>query len=141
MFKFIPFYRIFHRMRAWMSRRLLSMAGVQLVSVLLASISFPSTAMAGVVQGRNIVQVQALEDANAKGQDGAFFVYFTAAVSQSPSCATENYRFVVNTGTDGGKALMAILLTAHAQNTPVTVVGSGLCDIWGDTESILYAIN
>ncbi len=53
------------------------------------------------------------------------------------SCATTNrYAFRVNT--DQGKAMLSAVLTARTANQELTVVGTGLCDIHGDAETIQY---
>ena len=37
-----------------------------------------------------------------------------------------------------GNATIAVVLTAWASGHPIRIVGSGACDIWGDTESVAY---
>jgi hypothetical protein len=68
----------------------------------------------------------------------ALFVNISGTVGQSPpSCATQNYRFVVSPATDAGKAQIAVILSALARGATVWIQGTGACDIWPDTESIL----
>jgi hypothetical protein len=71
----------------------------------------------------------------------AVFVLINGTVSGSPSCATQNYRFVLNPSNASGQALLAIALSALARNVTVTITGSGTCSIWGDTESILLLLS
>jgi hypothetical protein len=68
----------------------------------------------------------------------AVFVIINGTVGGSPpSCGTQNYRFVLNPSNASGQALLAITLSALARNVAVSIIGSGTCSIWGDTESIL----
>ena len=110
-----------------------------LLTFLIYFLGAERSANAGSATNQIITSTLIEETQNWKGQDGVFFVIFPTANLQPPSCASgQNTRFAVNPATDGGKALMAALLTAYAQKRPVSVQGSGACDIWPDTETILY---
>jgi hypothetical protein len=68
----------------------------------------------------------------------AYFVYINGIGGQSPpSCVTQNNRFVISPATDAGKAQIASVLSALARGATVSIQGTGTCDIWPDTESIL----
>jgi hypothetical protein len=36
--------------------------------------------------------------------------------------------------------LIPVLMAAKVMNKKITIAGSGLCDVWGDTESVRYFI-
>jgi len=50
-------------------------------------------------------------------------------------CNTSS-RYVVNATTDKGKAILSTLLMSKSSNFEVHVVGSGLCNIYIDSESV-----
>ena len=69
----------------------------------------------------------------------AVFVGLSGTITGTPpSCATQNTRFVISPSTPAGTALLAIVLSAVARGVPVTITGSATCELWGDTESILF---
>jgi hypothetical protein len=111
---------------------------VSLCMVALAGLPANTSAAAGLVINATIVTVQPTAQVNSLGQVGAFFVYVNVAPTGA-SCATygqTSQRFVVNSNTAIGTSLIATILTARSTGRNVRINGSGLCDIWGDTESI-----
>lgn len=56
----------------------------------------------------------------------------------TPGCAGSNIDWVINTNTASGKSMFAYLLYLSATNKSVVVIGKGVCDIWGDRESVDY---
>jgi hypothetical protein len=52
-----------------------------------------------------------------------------------PACSTAGDTWAANINTVGGKAMLALVLPAHAQRKKIAVVGKGNCDVWGDKES------
>lgn len=66
-------------------------------------------------------------------------VYFQHSGTRAtrPACATQN-RWVINMSNSGGQAMLSALLTAYASAKPITIVGTGDCRDWPDTESIVY---
>jgi len=70
--------------------------------------------------------------------NGAVFVQTTSGQIGGPPCAVAVGRFVVNGSTPAGKAMVAAIYTAYATNSRVNIVGTGTCDVWGDTETILF---
>jgi hypothetical protein len=112
---------------------------VSLCIVALAGLPANRSVAAGLVNNATIVNVQPTAQGNSLGQVGAFFVYVNVAPTGGASCATygqTSQRFVVNPNTAIGTALIATILTAWSTGHNVQINGSGLCDIWGDTESI-----
>ncbi len=51
-----------------------------------------------------------------------------------PTCATLT-RWVIDTSTFAGQAMLSLVLSAQAQHMPVYISGSGNCALWGDSET------
>lgn len=70
---------------------------------------------------------------------GKGFVRFTEELVQNnseglPTCPTGyKYNLAFDTGTDGGKSIFAMLLSAKATGKPVHAVGTGSCNIYPAT--------
>jgi hypothetical protein len=56
----------------------------------------------------------------------------------APACATLSGRWVINVGTPQGQAMAAALLTSYMAHKRITVVGTGDCGVWSDTETVAY---
>lgn len=70
-------------------------------------------------------------------------VFFQAGVQISPpACSVANNWAIQVTGPNaaGGKAILATLIAAQAANKSVVVVGTGVCDIAGDRETVSYVV-
>jgi hypothetical protein len=67
-------------------------------------------------------------------------VFFSVSGSRNavPACATISGRWVFDASTPAGQAMMSGLLTFEARGIQVSVVGTGGCADWGDTESVFY---
>ncbi|MCX7111092.1 MAG: hypothetical protein NTX45_13395 [Proteobacteria bacterium] len=66
-------------------------------------------------------------------------VFFSAGVHQNkPACSTQGDDWAISTATQGGKTTQAVLLTAYALKKPIHVEGKGVCDVWGDRETVNY---
>lgn len=66
------------------------------------------------------------------------FLFFTAgSKSGSPACGL-NDQWAISLDTPKGKSVYALLLSAKASDTAVTVVGTASCAGWGDREDVLY---
>lgn len=63
-------------------------------------------------------------------RSGRFFFHHDGARSAPPACQVHQ-RWVVDLSTAHGQAMMALVLTAQAQNKPVVVHGTGDCRDWG----------
>lgn len=68
---------------------------------------------------------------------GRFFFDFTGPRDQRPACATFN-RWVIDATIDQGRAMMALMMTAKAQDKTITIYGTGDFRDWADTESIAH---
>ena len=55
----------------------------------------------------------------------------------APACATTG-RWAVDVTTPAGQAMWSTVLTAYSQNRPVTVGGTGQCNVWGDSETVQW---
>jgi hypothetical protein len=69
--------------------------------------------------------------------DSGVFMFMAGTPSGQPSCERiPSQPWVLNVKTDGGKATYSMLLVAYSQGKTVTVYGNGLCDVWGDRETV-----
>jgi hypothetical protein len=64
------------------------------------------------------------------------FVRVTGTNNSLPACSTVNNRYVLDTSTNTGRQLYALLLAAKHTNAPVTVVGFGTCNLVGNSEDL-----
>lgn len=74
--------------------------------------------------------------------DGIVFVYINGTrTGTKPACATAGsgtyFRFAVNSTTAAGKSQLAGLIAAHAAGEKIWLNGTGDCDVYSDTESLL----
>ncbi|UTW46444.1 hypothetical protein KFE80_06075 [bacterium SCSIO 12696] len=70
---------------------------------------------------------------------GDAFFFSAGAHVNKPSCAVQTLgSWAVDLKTEHGKAVMSIVIAAHAQKKRVHVQGKNNCDVWGDRESIDY---
>ncbi len=72
------------------------------------------------------------------GSSGIALVTFSGSRTASPACqsASTPGRWAFDSTTAAGQTYLAELLTAYALRKPVTIGGSGICDVWYDNESI-----
>lgn len=68
---------------------------------------------------------------------GAGIFTLSANPPSYAACANQQ-RYAVNLATPAGQAMWASILTALKSHSQVSVVGKGVCDVWGDTESVQY---
>lgn len=72
---------------------------------------------------------------------GKFF--FTAGANQdTASCNLAGEWAVDINGSEAaaGKAIMAAIMAAHMSGKNVRVIGKGVCDAWGDRETVEYVV-
>jgi hypothetical protein len=105
-----------------------------LAVVLLSAASFfmCTKAHAGTVSGAKVSFI------NTASFDVAF-IHVNVAPAGVPVCATvttSQYRFVVNLNTASGRAILNQATAAMALGKTLSIIGSGDCAIWGDTESL-----
>lgn len=66
-------------------------------------------------------------------------VMFSSGFHQDkPLCSTVGEDWALSLSTQAGKAMYALVLSAHAQGKPINVIGSGTCAAWGDREAPRY---
>jgi hypothetical protein len=71
-------------------------------------------------------------------QPGVFFFVTDGARSSPPACAIYSTRWAIDGGGAGGQQTIATILAAQAMGRSVTVVGTGSCGVWADTESVAH---
>jgi hypothetical protein len=80
----------------------------------------------GILHNARVVNIRI--DASGKGM-----VFFDAPLGATPpSCANSyNNALAFDANTAGGKAILAVALSAKADGTALLIVGSGACSIYG----------
>jgi hypothetical protein len=95
-------------------------------SLLMATSAQASSAAAGAISGLTAEQ-------------GRVFFTHSGTRTPLPSCHTvAPNRWVINGTTAAGQAMISVLLTLQAQGKSITVMGTGSCPDWGDTETVEY---
>ncbi|WP_116811985.1 hypothetical protein [Steroidobacter cummioxidans] len=69
---------------------------------------------------------------------GAVLISTTGNRTTAPGCSTYPGRFAVDSTTPSGRSITAGLLAAETAGRNVVIVGTGLCDVYGDSETIAY---
>lgn len=70
-------------------------------------------------------------------------LFFSAGTaSNPPACSPGNEWAIdlVGPNAAAGRAMLAALLAAHAVGKTVSVIGKGVCDVWGDRETVDYIV-
>lgn len=70
---------------------------------------------------------------------GGLFFNQTGTRTGRPSCSVAD-RWVINTTNAAGQAVASALLTAWSLHKQIAVTGSGACDVWADTETVVYFV-
>lgn len=55
-----------------------------------------------------------------------------------PTCGAGSVDWAISLTTEEGRAMYSLLLTAAATKTSISIVGTGLCNVWGDRETPKY---
>ncbi len=66
--------------------------------------------------------------------NGRAMIFFDKPIGGTPpSCVHSAYKsaFGIDAGSEGGKAVLSMALTAKATGSPVTVYGLGVCGVYG----------
>lgn len=63
------------------------------------------------------------------------FLYPGSAIVSKPVCNTQN-RYVINTSNATGQVLAQQISRAVATKSKVTIIGTGSCTTWGDSEEV-----
>jgi len=71
---------------------------------------------------------------------GGFFFDALGTRNNAPACATITKRWVINTGTSQGQAMVAALLSAYMAHKRIAITGTGDCGVWADTETVGYFV-
>lgn len=75
------------------------------------------------------------------GTSNGAILFSTDATQRSsvPSCGSNNpQRWAIDASTTAGQAAASLLITAWSQHKRVWVTGTGVCSIWGDTETVSF---
>jgi hypothetical protein len=89
-----------------------------------------AAAHAGVVATARITRIEAQAS-------GRFFLYLSAPISDSPSCASQPGNvFVVDGKKDGGHVVVALVSMAYSLQKSVHVQGSGTCPAGTSVEAL-----
>jgi hypothetical protein len=72
------------------------------------------------------------------GPDGQFFFQTDGVRSGTPACGTVNRWVIKNAG--AGKMQISVLMAAKVMNKRISIAGNGLCDVWSDTETVMYFV-
>lgn len=117
-------------------KNILLFVALALVSILIA----PKIAVAnGFVDAATIQNIQIID----AGSGALFVLLDTAIAGTPPSCANPSSgfkRFVVSPTTANGQVIVSGLLAVHGEGRKVQIGGKGVCDVWGDTETISYIL-
>jgi hypothetical protein len=112
------------------------MSKLHLVIVASACLAFMASAQSAAASQTTAGNINSVM-AGAESSGGQFFFNTTGTRTAAPSCAIQP-RWVVDTSTLPGQAVVAALLSAYAMNKQIVVMGTGSCTVWGDTETVSY---
>jgi hypothetical protein len=71
-------------------------------------------------------------------KNGTVLVTSTGSRTTAPACAAVAGRFALDSSTEIGRTQLAGLIAAEAADRTVVIVGTGACDVYGDSETIEY---
>ena len=101
-------------------------------SVVFAGIAFTSMALAG---GTATGQIDHFMTGNNNGQE--FLLVYFASVTGAPTCSVAP-RFIMLSTDVNYKSTLAIVMASYYSGSIVTVVGTGACSTWTNTEEVSY---
>lgn len=106
----------------------INFAAICLAAFSIAGVAHASSSASGVITGVTTTQ------------SGAILFNQNGARTVAPNCQNPSYpnRYVINGATAQGQSQVSAMLTAYATGAQVVVVGTGACDVWGDTETVQY---
>jgi hypothetical protein len=97
-----------------------------------------SAAHAGGTQTGTVLMHHTTYAANASSAGIAMFVLVGGGAKvDKPACNTYQERWAFNNASPAARYHHAVLLAAVASGKTVTVWGTGLCDVWSDSETIM----
>ena len=91
-------------------------------------------AMASSMVGAKMASTMSTQS-NVTGTGGALFINLTTTHDAPPCGLPNNYRYAIK-GTD--KQMVAQALMAYAMGKTIDIYGTGACEAWGDTETVMY---
>jgi hypothetical protein len=108
---------------------------IVVLGVLVSSVAGFSNAFGGGFVSQAPITAVTAQDYGGTGQ---FFVSVNQPVAGAPSCATQPMKFVINASTDAGRAQISTVLAAQSAGRLISILGTGTCDVWGDTETVFW---
>jgi hypothetical protein len=108
---------------------------IVVLGVLVSSVAGFSNAFGGGMVSNAPITAITAQDYGGTAQ---FFVSVNQPVTGAPSCAIQAMKFVINGSTDAGKAQIATVLAAQSAGHNISILGTGTCDVWGDTETVFW---
>ena len=102
-------------------------ASIGLLAFVLSAIAYAGSAGSGVLSTVHFMS------------NGVVLLYTSGTRADVPQCAA-NFpsRFAVDATSAGGKVQLSGLLAAYATGKRVTIIGTGNCSAYGDSETISY---
>jgi hypothetical protein len=103
----------------------------------LGTMAFPNSAHAfGQVSGGVITSIYINPNYGALA-----FISISGTKSSNPSCSTNtSFQYVLSLSGAESNQLFSMLLAARVSQTPVTLMGTGACDLYSDVETLLYVV-
>lgn len=97
--------------------------------------------MAVFVQGNAVAGQSTGKVEHIISNSGGQIFFRAGDMPQQPGCSQNAWAFDMNgANAAGGKAMLAVIIAAQAQGKQITVIGKGVCDVWGDRESVSYVV-
>lgn len=82
------------------------------------------------------IQTGTVTNLYVRAADGLIYFTLSGTPSGHPTCATGGFWVLKDENSNVGKQQFAMLLTARAQGSPITVWGAGVCKRWLDDEDV-----
>ncbi len=98
-------------------------------TLVLVLIGFGCSALAGEQTGK-------ISQIIVRSSDNLHYFILEGASINKPSCAKMNYWMIRDENSAAGKTQISMLLSAHAQQKAIRIVGSGSCTRWHDGEDV-----
>jgi hypothetical protein len=66
------------------------------------------------------------------------FIFSAGNHATPPACSTVGNDWAISLNTPGGRSQQALVMLAYITGKKIVVIGTGLCDAWGDRETPGY---
>ena len=109
----------------------------KMVALLVVLAGFSNTALAGTSSGK-VTNIYAHVSNSAYGNADGAILFAAGPHVNKPSCSIVGDEWSISLGTEHGKAMYSMLLSAAAMGKSVFVEGEGNCNGWSDRESPKY---